>query len=52
MTSPPDYLSETDLIELMESHSIGTDASMATHINNIVERGYVKVESKTRRLVP
>jgi len=27
----------------MEKHGIGTDASMATHINNIVERKYVIV---------
>lgn len=35
----------------MESNGIGTDASMATHINNVCERNYVKVESG-RRLVP
>ena len=36
----------------MESNSIGTDASMASHINNICERGYVKVDKIGRRLVP
>jgi len=50
-TSPPDYLSEADLISLMEKHRIGTDASIPTHINNICQRNYVKVESG-RRLVP
>ena len=35
----------------MESNGIGTDASMATHINNICERGYVKVDG-SRRLIP
>ena len=35
----------------MEKFGIGTDASMATHINNICEREYVKVTAN-RRLVP
>mmetsp|Transcript_9240 Transcript_9240/g.21182 ORF Transcript_9240/g.21182 Transcript_9240/m.21182 type:complete len:859 (-) Transcript_9240:33-2609(-) len=50
-TRPPPYLSESDLLSLMEKHGIGTDASMATHINNIIERNYVKLE-EGRRLVP
>jgi DNA topoisomerase-3 len=36
----------------MEKNNIGTDASMATHIHNIVERGYVEVVSQRRKLVP
>lgn len=36
----------------MEQNSIGTDASTATHINNICERRYVDVVGKARRLVP
>ncbi len=36
----------------MESNCIGTDASMATHINNICEREYVSVVGESRRLVP
>lgn len=50
-TSPPDYLSESDLLKLMEQNGIGTDASMAVHIENITNRQYVTVDSN-RRLKP
>lgn len=50
-TEPPEYLSESDLIKLMEHNRIGTDASMPTHIENITERKYVNV-SASRRLSP
>ena len=50
-TQPRDHLSESDLIKLMETNKIGTDASMPVHIENICERGYVKVDS-ARRLIP
>lgn len=42
-TSPPEYLKEGELVALMDEHGIGTDASMAMHIDNIVARNYAMV---------
>lgn len=45
-TKPPSYLTEATLISYMEEHGIGTDASIPSHIKNIIDWGYVIVESK------
>lgn len=41
-TSPPGYLTEPQLIALMDANGIGTDATMAEHIAKIKERRYVE----------
>eukprot|EP00957_Ditylum_brightwellii_P154594 11766085-Ditylum_brightwellii.AAC.1 len=46
-TKPPRFLQEHELIELMDKNRIGTDASMATHVKNIVDRNYVVLCDET-----
>ena len=50
-TEAPDYITESELIGEMEQNHIGTDASMSVHIENICQRGYVKVD-EGRHLIP
>jgi DNA topoisomerase-3 len=42
-TRAPLYMSEADLIAMMEKNGIGTDATMGQHIEKIKERNYVSV---------
>lgn len=45
-TTPPGYLTEPELISLMDANGIGTDATMAEHIAKIKERDYVKTQPR------
>ncbi|KAM7372316.1 hypothetical protein PAMP_009493 [Pampus punctatissimus] len=49
-TSPPQLLTEADLISLMEKHGIGTDATHAEHIETIKSRMYVGLTADQRFL--
>ncbi|RCI14715.1 hypothetical protein L249_6451 [Ophiocordyceps polyrhachis-furcata BCC 54312] len=51
-TSPPNYLTEADLIALMDANGIGTDATMADHIQKIQDREYVAVIDRARNAEP
>ena len=48
-TSPPGYLTEPELIALMDANGIGTDATMAEHISKIKEREYVETRARGRQ---
>lgn len=41
-TTGPSFLTEADLIALMDANGIGTDATMADHIEKIQDRQYVE----------
>lgn len=43
-TTPPAKLTETELIALMDANGIGTDATIADHIDKIKSRGYVVMQ--------
>ena len=46
-TTPPGYLTEPELISLMDANGIGTDATMAEHIAKIKEREYVLTQTRS-----
>jgi DNA topoisomerase-3 len=48
-TSPPGYLTEPDLLTLMDANGIGTDATMADHIVTIIDRRYVEARAQPRQ---
>ena len=45
-TAAPSFLTEPDLIALMDANGIGTDATMAEHIKKIKDREYVHTRPK------
>ena len=45
-TTAPGYLTEPELISLMDANGIGTDATMAEHIAKIKEREYVMTQPR------
>lgn len=51
-TSPPNYLTEADLIALMDANGIGTDATMAEHIQKIQDREYVATIERSGQTGP
>lgn len=51
-TEPPPRLSERDLISKMESYGIGTDATVAEHIQKQLERGYAVKDEGTLTFWP
>ena len=53
-TTRPNLLTEADLVTLMDKNGIGTDATIAQHIQTITDRGYVieRMEGAIKYLVP
>ncbi|KAG7664854.1 TOP3 [[Candida] subhashii] len=51
-TSPPNHMTESELISLMDANGIGTDATIADHIDKITKRGYIAKPPRTNYLVP
>ncbi|GAA5894632.1 hypothetical protein JCM5296_002915 [Sporobolomyces johnsonii] len=54
MTTQPNLLTEADLVSVMDKNGIGTDATIAEHIQKIIDREYVmkQREGAVEYLVP
>lgn len=50
-TTPPEYLTESELISLMDANGIGTDATIAEHIDKIIQREYIKSVRKGKKTI-
>jgi len=51
-TKPPNRLTESELLKLMEKHGIGTDATRASFPKLIADRGYVIKEKRAFKPTP
>lgn len=51
-TSPPELWTESQLIREMARLNIGTDATRSQHIATVIERGFAKIQSGSRSLLP
>jgi DNA topoisomerase-3 len=51
-TTAPPLLTEADLIQLMNQNGIGTDATIAEHINTIINRHYVVKKGARMEMSP
>lgn len=53
-TTAPSYMTETELIALMDANGIGTDATIAEHIDKIIARNYIsrRKQGKTEIFIP
>ncbi|KAI0295814.1 DNA topoisomerase [Multifurca ochricompacta] len=53
-TTKPSLLTEADLVGIMDKNGIGTDATIAQHIDTIIDREYVipRMEGSVKYLVP
>lgn len=49
-TAPPEYLSEVELVQLMEENRIGTDGTIHRHIKNINKKNYVHAVDRGERI--